>query len=96
MLREQRDEIFCFLYEATRFAKENHKKYEKSVNEFNHDMKKVKKFIKDPKYYAYPFGIYNKQYQNIKYTNFSQAELLAILHPFSLLLESKEQQGKIH
>ena len=42
MLREQRDEIFCFLYEATRCAKENHKKYEKSVNEFNHDMKKVK------------------------------------------------------
>ena len=42
MLREQRDEIFCFLYEATRFAKEKHKKYEKSVNEFNHDMKKVK------------------------------------------------------
>lgn len=42
MLREQRDEIFCFLYEATRFSKENHKKYENSVNKLNHDMKKVK------------------------------------------------------
>ena len=39
MLREQRDEIFCFLYEATRFAKENHKE---SVNELNRDMKEEK------------------------------------------------------
>lgn len=35
----------------------------KNYTKYSNDMKKVKKFIKDPKYYAYPFGIYNKQYQ---------------------------------
>lgn len=35
----------------------------KNYTKYSNDMKEVRQFIKDTKYYAYPFGIYNKQYQ---------------------------------